>query len=127
MATSNESVSHDDNELFAEFTSLESGLPSDAQGTIDLPSLPTFDFEDLVGPLPELPELEITFPAFDDTTWTNLAQTHEREHILPGNYRHVPLAVGTVEYEVYELRHTIFALEQRLNVYDCILPQLQQE
>lgn len=124
MTMSNESASHDITQLLAEATSLEPSWPSEDQETIDPP---TFDFGDLVDPLPELPELESTFPAFDNTASINRAETHEREHVPPDNYLHVQPDISTVERELRELRHTTFTLQQRLNVHDCILPQLQQE
>jgi hypothetical protein len=107
----------------------ESELPSpgyslpiadDEHETLDLPSLPPIDF----GTLADLPEFQTNVPPLENATPINFSL---QGNLLPDAPWQAQAAIDDMQREVRDLRHTIFILEQRLNVYDCILPQLQQE
>jgi hypothetical protein len=116
-------------QYFSAFPPPDSGwsVADDDHEALNLPSLPPVDFGDLVDPFADLPELQTNLAVFENATSINLDQTCVREDMLPDAQFHAQVAVSDMQREMRDLRHTIFTLEQRLNVYDCILPQLQQE
>jgi hypothetical protein len=120
---SNENSSQtNESPYFPELPSPEYSWPvaDDEYDTLGFPSLPPID----LGTPADLPELQANVPALENATSINFGLQGD---LLLDAPCQAQAAIGDMQREVRDLRHTIFILEQRLNVYDCILPQLQQK